>query len=187
MQAPNSTLIPHALVEIEGNTVISANGDRHEVDVIIWGTGFEVSHPPIGRRVQNAQGQRLSELWQSSSPEAFLGTSIQHLPNAFLVLGPNILAYDSFIGIAEAQLDYIVSGLLQMKAKGLKRIEIKPDVLKYHNAKVQTHVQKTVFNRGGCQSYYLDQNGRNFAAWPWSLAELKRRLQRLDLEHYQVA
>lgn len=187
LQAPNSTLIPHGLVEIEGNTVISANGDRHEVDVIIWGTGFEVSHPPIGRRVQNAQGQRLSELWQSSSPEAFLGTSIQHLPNAFLVLGPNILVYDSFIGIAEAQLDYIVSGLLQMKAKGLKRIEIKPDVLKYHNAKVQTHVQKTVFNRGGCQSYYLDQNGRNFAAWPWSLAELKRRLQRLDLEHYQVA
>ncbi|WP_104498573.1 flavin-containing monooxygenase [Acinetobacter indicus] len=187
LQAPNSTLIPHGLVEIEGNTVISANGDRHEVDVIIWGTGFEVSHPPIGRRVQNAQGQRLSELWQSSSPEAFLGTSIQHLPNAFLVLGPNILVYDSFIGIAEAQLDYIVSGLLQMKVKGLKRIEIKPDVLKYHNAKVQTHVQKTVFNRGGCQSYYLDQNGRNFAAWPWSLAELKRCLQRLDLEHYQVA
>ncbi len=74
-----------------------------------------------------------------------------------------------------------------MKVKGLKRIEIKPDVLKYHNAKVQTHVQKTVFNRGGCQSYYLDQNGRNFAAWPWSLAELKRCLQRLDLEHYQVA
>lgn len=187
LQAPNSTLIPHGLVEIEGNMVISANGDRHEVDVIIWGTGFEVSHPPIGRRVQNAQGQRLSELWQSSSPEAFLGTSIQHLPNAFLVLGPNILVYDSFIGIAEAQLDYIVSGLLQMKAKGLKRIEIKPDVLKYHNAKVQTHVQKTVFNRGGCQSYYLDKNGRNFAAWLWSLAEQKRRLQRLELEYYQVA
>lgn len=101
LQAPNSTLIPHGLVEIEGNMVISANGDRHEVDVIIWGTGFEVSHPPIGRRVQNAQGQRLSELWQSSSPEAFLGTSIQHLPNAFLVLGPNILVYDSFIGIAD--------------------------------------------------------------------------------------
>lgn len=74
-----------------------------------------------------------------------------------------------------------------MKAKGLKRIEIKPDVLKYHNTKVQAHVQKTVFNRGGCQSYYLDQNGRNFAAWRWSLAEQKRRLQRLELEYYQVA
>jgi hypothetical protein len=28
-----------------------------------------------------------------------------------LVLGPNILVYDSFIGIAEAQIQYIVDGL----------------------------------------------------------------------------
>ncbi|MEX7542481.1 cyclohexanone monooxygenase, partial [Acinetobacter baumannii] len=53
LQAPNTTLIPHGLVKVEGNTVIAANGERHEVDVIIWGTGFEVSHPPIGKRVHN--------------------------------------------------------------------------------------------------------------------------------------
>jgi hypothetical protein len=35
-------LIPQGLVKVEGNTVIAANGERHEVDVIIWGTGFEV-------------------------------------------------------------------------------------------------------------------------------------------------
>ncbi|MEX7506859.1 cyclohexanone monooxygenase, partial [Acinetobacter baumannii] len=43
LQASNTTLIPHGLVKVEGNTVIAANGERHEVDVIIWGTGFEVS------------------------------------------------------------------------------------------------------------------------------------------------
>jgi cation diffusion facilitator CzcD-associated flavoprotein CzcO len=47
LQAPNTTLIPHGLVKVEGNTVVAANGERHEVDVIIWGTGFEVSHPQL--------------------------------------------------------------------------------------------------------------------------------------------
>lgn len=56
LQADNTHLIPYGLVEVEGNTVIAANGERHDVDVIIWGTGFEVSHPPIGKRVSNAQG-----------------------------------------------------------------------------------------------------------------------------------
>ena len=56
LQADNTNLIPYGLVEVEGNTVIAANGERHDVDVIIWGTGFEVSHPPIGKRVSNAQG-----------------------------------------------------------------------------------------------------------------------------------
>lgn len=187
LQQDNVSLIPHGLVEIDGNTVIAANGERHEVDVIIWGTGFEVSHPPIGQRVRNSDGVLLSELWKDSSPEAYLGTSIEKVPNAFLVLGPNILVYDSFIGIAEAQLDYIISGLLKMRDQKIKRLEIKKNVVRYHNLKVQKNLKTTVFNAGGCKSYYLDQNGRNFAAWPWSLQELKNQLKDLDLKHYHTA
>ena len=186
LQADNTTLIPHGLVKVEGNTVIAANGERHEVDVIIWGPGFEVSHPPIGKRVKNEKGQVLSDLWKNSSPEAYLGTSIENTPNAFLVLGPNVLVYDSFIGLAEAQLDYIVDGLQKIKSGNIAKLNIKPDVLKAHNDKVQKHLKTTVFNSGGCKSYYLDANGRNFAAWPWSLKQLKARLKQLNLDDYQV-
>ena len=187
LQQENVKVIPHGLVEIDGHTVVGANGERHEVDVIIWGTGFEVSHPPIGQRVYDANGQVLAERWKESSPEAYLGTSLEHVPNAFLVLGPNILVYDSFIGIAEAQIDYIVDGLLKMKAQKFKRFVIKKNVVRYHNLKVQSHLKTTVFNVGGCKSYYLDENGRNFAAWPWSLQELRHQLKTLDLDKYDVS
>ena len=187
LQQDNVKLIPHGLVEIDGNTVISANGERHEVDVIIWGTGFEVSHPPIGKRVYDVEGKLLADRWKDSSPEAYLGTSIEGLPNAFLVLGPNILVYDSFIGIAEAQIGYIVDGLVKMKSQEIKQLVIKKDVIAKHNHLVQKHLKSTVFNAGGCKSYYLDANGRNFAAWPWSLKELKSRLKKMDLDHYSQA
>lgn len=186
LQADNTQLIPHGLTKVEGNTVIAANGERHEVDVIIWGTGFEVSHPPIGKRVKNEHGQVLADLWKDSSPEAYLGTTLQNVPNAFLMLGPNVLVYDSFIGLAEAQVDYIVDGLLKLKDKGISKLSIKPEVIKAYNDKVQKHLKTTVFNAGGCKSYYLDQNGRNFAAWPWSLKTLKGRLKTLNLADYQV-
>lgn len=186
LQASNTSLIPHGLVKVEGNTVVAANGERHEVDVIIWGTGFEVSHPPIGRKVLNANGVKLSEVWKHSSPEAYLGATLQDVPNAFLVLGPNVLVYDSFIGLAEAQLEYIVDGLKQMKSKGISKFTIKPAVLKKHNELVQKHLKTTVFNSGGCKSYYLDANGRNFAAWPWSLAALKKRLTSFGLVDYEL-
>jgi len=187
LQQDNVKLIPHGLVEIDGNTVISANGERHEVDVIIWGTGFEVSHPPIGKRVYDVEGKLLADRWKDSSPEAYLGTSIEGLPNAFLVLGPNILVYDSFIGIAEAQIGYIVDGLVKMKSQKIKQLVIKKEVIAKHNHLVQKHLKTTVFNAGGCKSYYLDANGRNFAAWPWSLKELRSRLKKMDLDHYYQA
>ena len=146
-----------------------------------------MSHPPIGRKVIDANGNRLSDLWKDSSPEAYLGATMKDVPNAFLVLGPNVLVYDSFIGLAEAQLDYIIDGLKKVKQKGITRFAIKPQVLKAHNDKVQKHLKTTVFNSGGCKSYYLDQNGRNFAAWPWSLKELKKRLSRFKVSDYEVA
>ncbi|MCS4297883.1 NAD(P)-binding domain-containing protein [Acinetobacter guillouiae] len=187
LQQDNVNLIAHGLVEIDGNTVVAANGERHDVDVIIWGTGFEVSHPPIGKRVYDSNGQVLAERWKNSSPEAYLGASIEHVPNAFLVLGPNILVYDSFIGIAEAQVGYIVDGLLKMREQKFTRFEIKADVLAQHNKRLQKHLKTTVFNAGGCKSYYLDENGRNFAAWPWSLQQLRNQLKQLDLNHYSVS
>ena len=186
LQADNCSLIPHGLVEIDGNTVIAANGERHEVDVIIWGTGFEVSHPPIGRKVFNTKGERLYDLWKDTSPEAYLGATLEDVPNAFLVLGPNVLVYDSFIGLAEAQLDYIIDGLKKAKSKGISKFTIRTDVLKRHNELVQKNLKTTVFNAGGCQSYYLDKNGRNFAAWPWSLSELKSRLSSFQLGDYKL-
>ena len=69
-------------------------------------------------------------MWKNSSPEAYLGTNIENVPNAFLVLGPNVLVYDSFIGLAEAQLDYIVDGLLKIKNKGISKLNVKADVIK---------------------------------------------------------
>ena len=186
LQADNANLIPHGLVEVDGNTVVAANGERHEVDVIIWGTGFDVSHPPIGKKVLDEDGKRLSDRWVHSSPEAYLGATLEGVPNAFLVLGPNLLVYDSFIGLAEAQLDYIISGLKKMKSAGISKLSIRTDVLQAHNEKVQEHLKTTVFNAGGCSSYYLDENGRNFAAWPWSLAELKRRLSFFKLSEYDL-
>ena len=186
LQQENVHLIAQGLVEIEGNTLVAANGERHEVDVVIWGTGFEVSHPPIGNKIYDLDGQLLADRWKKSSPEAYLGASISRLPNAFLVLGPNILVYDSFIGIAEAQLGYIVDGLKKIKQQKISRLLIKENVIMKHNHLVQKHLKTTVFNAGGCQSYYLDENGRNFAAWPWSLKELKRQLSKLNLEHYHL-
>ncbi|MGB1949427.1 MAG: flavin-containing monooxygenase [Marinobacter sp.] len=186
LQAENTTLIPSGLVKVEGNTVIAANGERREVDVIIWGTGFDVSHPPIGNKVFNANGERWADLWKDSSPEAYLGTTLANSPNAFLILGPNVLVYDSFIRLAEAQLDYIIDGLWKIRDKGISRLTVKPSVLKQHNERVQKNLQTTVFNAGGCSSYYLDQNGRNFAAWPWSLNTLKRRLNAFRLKDYEV-
>jgi hypothetical protein len=54
------------------------------------------------------------------------------------------------------------------------------------NAQVQKALATTVYNAGGCQSYFLDVNGRNSFNWPWSTDRMRRRLGRFDEAAYEV-
>ena len=47
-------------------------------------------------------------------------------------------------------------------------------------------MQRTVWNTGGCTSWYLDANGRNTTVWPGTTAEFRRATRRVDLAEYEV-
>ena len=38
----------------------------------------------------------------------------------------------------------------------------------------------TVYNAGGCASYYRDANGRNSFSWPWSTSALVKQVGTFD-------
>jgi len=88
--------------------------------VIIFGTGFDVSHPPIASKIRCCDGQLLSEKW-AVSPAAYLATTVPDVPNAYVLLGPSILVYNSFLALAEAQLDYAVDALTSRSASSMRR------------------------------------------------------------------
>lgn len=183
LSEPNVELVPHALAGAGKNYVVGADGVEHEVDAIIFGTGFDVSHPPIASRIRDRNGEVLAHRWKAS-PEAYLSTTVPDVPNAFIMLGPNILVYNSFLGLAESQLEYVIDAIRQARAGGIETLTVKSEPFRAFNDDVQRDLEPTVFNNGGCSSYYLDDNGKNYIAWPWSTGLLRRKLSRFDMENY---
>jgi len=58
-------------------------------------------------------------------------------------------------------------------------IEIKPDVHERYNREIDERMRTTVWELGGCQSFYIDATGRNATIWPdWTWRF--RRLARVD-------
>lgn len=180
---PNVEVIASGLSEVQGNTLIALDGTTCEADIIILATGFEIAEPPIAKRVFNRYGQSMADVWQGS-PEGYKGTMVENCPNGFLMFGPNIAVSSSAFIIIEAQLTYIVDALKQAIDLGIRSIEPNPKLVKAYNEKVQQALQTTVWNQGGCQSYFLDRNGRNSVAWPWTTFELKKQLKSFNLNEY---
>ena len=169
---------------VEGNSLIAADGSRCEADVIILGTGFHVSDVPIAKRVRGASGKTMNEIWQGS-PEAYRGTTLSDFPNFFLVLGPNLaIGHNSAFIVIEAQLDYIMGALKEMRKNHTQRLEVSHIAQQKYNDTVQQALQSTVWNTGGCSSYYIDQNGKNSIGFPWSTITLKKLLAKFDAKAY---
>ncbi|PAV24851.1 cyclohexanone monooxygenase [Tamilnaduibacter salinus] len=182
----NVALLNTGLKAVHGNTLVGQDGSECEADTIILGTGFFVTEPPIAERIFNDQGQSLSQMWQNRM-EAYRGTTIHGLPNAFMVLGPNLgIGHNSAFIVIEAQIDYILSTLRTMRDQQLQRVEVTANAQTRYNRKVQRDLQGTVWNTGGCSSYYLDRNGGNSVGFPWSTLEMKRMLKRFDAANYAL-
>jgi hypothetical protein len=47
-------------------------------------------------------------------------------------------------------------------------------------------MKRTVWNTGGCTSWYLDASGRNTTIWPGTTSEFRRATRRVDLGEYEV-
>ncbi|WP_020666742.1 flavin-containing monooxygenase [Amycolatopsis nigrescens] len=175
-----------AVRAVEGNRVLGADGSSAEVDAIIFGTGFHILDMPVADRVFDAGGRSLAEHWQGS-PRAYLGTTVAGFPNAFLLLGPSLgTGHSSAFMILEAQLAYAMDGVTRILRHGWTEVDVRRDVQDAFNDEVQAALPGTVYNSGGCSSYYLDENGRNSFNWPWSTGRLRARIREFDPAEYTV-
>jgi cation diffusion facilitator CzcD-associated flavoprotein CzcO len=167
--------------------VVGADGVERAADTIILGTGFTITDLPIAARIRGRDGHSLEGAWQGS-PTGYLGSVVNGFPNFFILLGPNIgNGHSSAFVLSETQIGYMVKGLRAMSHGGLASVEVRAETQERFNVEVQSRLAGTVWNAGGCMSYYLDANGRNSTMFPGSTLELRRRLGRFDLTDYATS
>ncbi|MGW2205615.1 flavin-containing monooxygenase [Streptomyces sp. NPDC001774] len=184
---PNVDVVASGLREVRGSTVVAADGTETEVDAIVFGTGFHVTDMPIADRVVGADGVRLSEAWKDGV-QSLRGATVDGFPNWMTIIGPNTgLGNSSMILMIESQLNYMADYLRQLDVLGGRAaLAARPSAVGAWNRKVQDRMERTVWKSGGCDSWYLDANGRNTTLWPGTTGEFRRETRRVDLAEYEV-
>ncbi|GAA4915823.1 flavin-containing monooxygenase [Streptomyces coeruleoprunus] len=184
---PNVDVVASGLAEVRGRTAVAADGSEAEVDAIVFGTGFHVTDMPIAERVVGADGITLAEAWKDGM-ESLRGATAAGFPNWMTIIGPNTgLGNSSMILMIESQLNYMADYLRQLNVLGGRTaLTPRPDAVAAWNRLVQDRMERTVWKSGGCDSWYLDANGRNTTLWPGTTGEFRRATRTVDLAEYDV-
>jgi len=186
LAADNARVVTDPIASVDGAAVVTDDGGRHEVDTIISAIGYRYSRSLLVERITGMAGRTLGDTWDRS-PRAYLGSSVPGFPNMFILLGPNSIGINSVIFSLESQIKYVMDALRVMRREGVRRLEVRPEALKSYIGEVDDASAGTVWTAGGCDSYYLDDSGRQFAIYPGFAAGYRRRTRRFDAAAYELA
>lgn len=186
LDQPNVDLVAGAVREIKESSVVAEDGTEYEVDAIVFATGYDTTAPTIYKRIRGRDGRSVAESWRGR-PRLHRATAVAGFPNFFNICGPGTgSGHGSMIWKAESQTAYVLDALRVMRQQNLASVEVRPDVQDRYMDWAAEDLGRTVWARGGCQSWYLDEGGEPTLMWPRSMWGFRKMLRRFDPEHYRL-
>jgi cation diffusion facilitator CzcD-associated flavoprotein CzcO len=186
LERDNVALVDRAVARVTEDGVVDADGRHHAVDTLILATGFHATEPVPEGLIVGRDGRDLAAEWRDG-PAAYKGTTVHGFPNLFILLGPNTaLGHSSVLLMIEAQIRYLLDALDHLQtADG--PLEVLHGEQTRWNDWIDRRLSRSVWNAGGCQSWYLHpRSGRNTTIWPGHTFDFRRRLRRFDAEAYRA-
>ena len=158
-------IVSDGIEKIVPEGVVTNDGTLHPADVLIYGTGFAATEFLAPIRISGLDGRDLNDVWRDGA-EAYKGISVAGFPNLYVLYGPNTnLGHNSIIYMLESQFRYVVACVKAVRDRGLRYLDLQPEVQVRYNRQLQDDARGTVWARG-CQSWYLTADGKQTVNWP---------------------
>ncbi len=159
------SVVTDHIEQIVPEGIVTADGTVHEVDTIIYGTGFQATSFLSPLRITGTGGLDLGDVWHDGA-EAYLGMTVTGFPNLFMLYGPNTnLGHNSIVFMIERQVDYVVACVRKMQAEGWATLNVRRPVMDAYNRDLQAKVGRTAWG-AGCDSWYKTAAGKVTNNWP---------------------
>jgi len=175
LKRDNVELVTDKVVRITPKGVVTADGVEHEVDVLIYGTGFQASNFLSFLKIKGRGGRDLHETWGGDA-RAYLGMTNPGFPNLFTIYGPNtnIVVNGSIIFFSECSVRYIMGCLKLLAETGARAMEPKQSVFDTFNKAVDEANSGWAWGSPNVSSWYKNEFGRVSQNWPYGLIDYWR-------------
>jgi 4-hydroxyacetophenone monooxygenase len=185
LKRDNVSLVTEGISEITRDAIVTGDGERHEVDAIVFATGFHANLFLWPMDVVGRGGVRLREHW-GDDPRAHLGITVPGFPNLFCLYGPgtNLAHAGSIIFHSECQVRYVTACLRALLERGLASMECKQEVHDDFNRHLDERMKRMVWSHPGMTSWYKNSKGRVTTTSPWRLLDYWRWTKQPDLSDF---
>lgn len=178
VQRDNVTLVTGDIGRINATGIETQDGTRHDVDVIVYATGFRATDYLYPMAVTGRDGITLDELWAEDGARAYLGCMMPGFPNLWSLYGPNTNGGLGASSYHEMVTVYALQCMERLIAKGEKSIAIKEEVYWQYNRRLDAENSVRVWSDPRAHSYYWSKYGRSITQNPLNGSEMWNYLRK---------
>ena len=181
-------LVPAGVTRFTRTGVVGSNGEEVAADVVVMATGFKPNDYFTDIKVTGRDGVDINQVWAKDGPRAYWGVTVPHMPNLFILYGPN--ANPANLGpvqYGEWAMKYILAFLHAMVADGWKSAEVRQEAYDRFNEALDQRLSNLVsVHPRAHKSYFTNEFGRSAVQSPWLSAEACAFFSRPDFENYLI-
>ncbi|MGW6954075.1 flavin-containing monooxygenase [Streptomyces chartreusis] len=187
LRKPHVDLVTDGITQITPTGIRTADGTHHDLDVIIYATGFQASDYLAPMTVKGRAGLDLHEHWNGDA-RAYKGVTVPGFPNLFMIMGPNtgVVVNGSAVFMAECAVEYTVATIGSLLRTGHRALDCRPDALDRFCTWVDAGNLRRTWGSSPIDSWYKNKFGRASQVWPYSLREYFELSRRSDLDDYEL-
>jgi cation diffusion facilitator CzcD-associated flavoprotein CzcO len=185
LQQPNVEVVTSAITRITPTGVVDASGVEHEVDAIVYATGFDTQDFLQSIDITGTGGQKLATQWADGA-HAYLGMYVPHFPNLFVTYGPNTnLGGGSIIYMLEAQARHMRQAIERLEAGGYTTVEVTEEAEEAYDRELTQKLEHSPWAQ--CENWYRHRSGRITSNWPGATLPFAKATKVLKPEAFRWA
>ena len=182
-----STLVSSGLGRVTPTGFVDGDGVEHEVDAIIYATGFRLEYLR-NLKIAGVGGALLADVW-GDSPLAYNGCLVPDFPNLFITSGPH--ANPSHGGghtfHAELITRFATETLQRMFEEHGSRVEATHEALERWRGEIHQRLAQTVWTRETrATTYYRNARDEVILPSPMPMEEYWARMREPDLVDIRI-
>ncbi|HJQ48485.1 MAG TPA: NAD(P)/FAD-dependent oxidoreductase [Amycolatopsis sp.] len=181
----NVTLVTDGIRRITPTGIETADGAAHEVDVIVYATGFQANRFLWPMEVRGRGGRQVEEVWSEDGPRAYIGTMVPGFPNFFMIYGPNTNPFGGGLGVVnheEMITRFALECVRHLVVTGQRSVEVGEAAYRRYNRELDERDALKVYCDPRADNYYRNEHGRSATNCPFPATDMWHRLRKPDLD-----
>jgi 4-hydroxyacetophenone monooxygenase len=187
IQRNNVSLITDGIARITEMGIETGTGERIDVDVIVYATGFRATEYLFPMTITGREGQTVEQLWADGGARGYLGAMIPGFPNLWTLYGPNTNGGLAIPAFQEMETLYALKCIERLVRDGKHAVDVRREAYDLYNQKVDARNATMAWSDPRAQNYYWTKFGRSATQNPFGQIEVWNSLRKPKFEDLEFS